>query len=201
MNKDLMFSSGVTTGTTEWETPKLLKADLEAEFGRFTLDPASTKKNAKAPKFYTLKEDGLVKPWRAANVFVNPPYGEGEVACLRPSSCKKKRCAERGWHLEEDQPGLYDWVAKAYDESECNRAIQIVQLLPARTDTKWWHEFVMRSNEVYLVKSRITFEIDGVPCDSAPFPSAIVVLKARDSRKGHVVRPHRPVFYTWPKAA
>lgn len=63
-----------------------------------------------------------------------------------------------------------DWVKKAY-ESSLNGAT-VVCLLPARTDTKWWHEYCMKG-EIRLVKGRLKF---GDSKNSAPFPSAVVIF-------------------------
>jgi site-specific DNA-methyltransferase (adenine-specific) len=53
-------------------------------------------------------------------------------------------------------------------------------LIPARTDTKYWHQYVMRADEVYFLKGRLKFG----ECDnSAPFPSAIVVFDACNQRQ------------------
>ena len=49
----------------------------------------------------------------------------------------------------------------------------MVMLIPARTDTKYWHQYVMRADEVYFVKGRLKF---GDSENSAPFPSAVVVF-------------------------
>lgn len=62
------------------------------------------------------------------------------------------------------------WVKKAY-ESSLNGAT-VVCLLPARTDTKWWHEYCMKG-EVRFVKGRLKF---GDSKNSAPFPSAVVIF-------------------------
>jgi phage N-6-adenine-methyltransferase len=63
-----------------------------------------------------------------------------------------------------------DWVKKAY-ESSLNGAT-VVCLLPARTDTRWWHEYCMKG-EIRLVKGRLKF---GDSKNSAPFPSAVVIF-------------------------
>lgn len=62
------------------------------------------------------------------------------------------------------------WVKKAY-ESSLNGAT-VVCLVPARTDTKWWHEYCMKG-EIRLVKGRLKF---GGSKNSAPFPSAVVIF-------------------------
>ena len=63
------------------------------------------------------------------------------------------------------------WVQKAFESSQ--QGALVVCLLPARTDTRWWHEYVMRG-EVRLLRGRITFEGGAHP---APFPSAIAIFR------------------------
>jgi site-specific DNA-methyltransferase (adenine-specific) len=108
----------------------------------FQLDPCATPANAKCPLFYTKEDDGLALPWGDGPVFVNPPYGR--------------------------QIGL--WVEKGYMEAQLGTVV--VMLLPARTDTRWWHDYVMRAHEVQLIRGRIRFLPSHQP---APFPSCIVI--------------------------
>lgn len=62
------------------------------------------------------------------------------------------------------------WVKKAYESKAT-----VVCLLPARTDTRWWHDYCM-NGEVRFIKGRLKF---GNAKNSAPFPSAIVIFKPR----------------------
>ena len=62
------------------------------------------------------------------------------------------------------------WMAKALAESK--RGVTVVALVPARTDTTWWHESVMPAAEIRYVRGRLRF---GGSDSSAPFPSAVVV--------------------------
>lgn len=114
----------------------------------FTLDPCATQSNAKCARYFTRMEDGLAQNWSREVVFMNPPYGR--------------------------RIGL--WVKKAYESAR--EGASVVCLLPARTDTRWWHENVMRG-EIRLLCGRITFE--GAPFP-APFPSAIVVFRPPEFR-------------------
>ncbi len=66
---------------------------------------------------------------------------------------------------------ISEWVEKAYESSLSGATV--VCLLPARTDTKWWHNFVMRG-EIRLLRGRLRF---GGSKNSAPFPSAVVVFR------------------------
>jgi len=77
-------------------------------------------------------------------VFVNPPYGR-EIG---------------------------DWVRKAYQEAQAGATV--VMLIPARTDTAYWHDWIMRASEVRFVRGRLTFE---GASNSAPFPSCVVVFR------------------------
>ena len=63
------------------------------------------------------------------------------------------------------------WVQKAYEESLVGALV--VCLLPSRTDTKWFHNYVMKSTEIRFIKGRLKF---GDATNSAPFPSCVVVF-------------------------
>ena len=114
----------------------------------FTLDPCSNGVNNKCSKYYTIEDDGLTKSWKNETVFVNPPYSD-----------------------------VGKWVQKSYEESRDNGAT-VALLIPARTDTKYWHEYIMKgATTIYFVKGRLKFEKDdGIGSNAAPFPSAVVVF-------------------------
>lgn len=63
-----------------------------------------------------------------------------------------------------------EWVRKA---AEGGAAI-VVALLPARTDTRWFHEYILGKAEIRFIKGRLKF---GNSKNSAPFPSMIVIFK------------------------
>lgn len=119
---------------------------LNEEF-HFILDPAATEKTAKCPLYYTPETDGLSQSWnRGGAVFCNPPYGR-EIG---------------------------KWVKKAYDESQKGQTI--VLLLPARTDTKYFHDYIYGKAEIRFLRGRLRFtDEDGKASDPAPFPSMIVL--------------------------
>lgn len=110
---------------------------------RFTLDPCSTDENAKCSKHFTVRENGLSQDWKDEVVFMNPPYGRS----------------------------IGMWMAKAYFSSRMGATV--VCLVPARTDTAWWHDFAMKG-EIRLLRGRLQFE--GAE-NAAPFPSAIVIFR------------------------
>ena len=63
------------------------------------------------------------------------------------------------------------WIKKAFESSKAGATV--VCLIPARTDTSYWHEFVMKG-EVRFIRGRLKF---GNSKNSAPFPSALVIFK------------------------
>ena len=121
---------------------------------KFTLDPCCTPDNAKCKKYYTYREDGLLCSWKDEVVFVNPPYGD-----------------------------VGKWVKKSYLESTVNGAT-VVMLIPARTDTKYWHDYIMKgASAIYFIKGRLKFYnkviadyTGGTKLSPAPFPSVVVVF-------------------------
>ena len=130
----------------DWETPQDFFDKLDDEF-RFTLDPCATSKTAKCKKFYTKEEDGLIQDWSGEVVFCNPPYGSA----------------------------IKHWVKKCHDESEKSNT-KVVMLIPARTDTIYFHEHVYHKAELRFVKGRLKFGGKQKGSGSAPFPSVIVIF-------------------------
>ncbi len=76
-------------------------------------------------------------------VFMNPPYGRG----------------------------IGRWIEKAYITG-CSGSV-VVCLIPSRTDTRWWHDYVMKAQDIRFIKGRLKF---GDSKNSAPFPSAVVIF-------------------------
>lgn len=134
--------------TDDWETPQDFFDKLNKEF-MFDLDVCATKENTKCKRWYELQDDGLSKPWLGHRVWMNPPYGRG----------------------------IGKWVKKAHDTVlgvVQNHGI-VVCLLPARTDTKWFHDYILGKAEIRFIKGRLKF---GNSKNSAPFPSMIVVFNS-----------------------
>jgi phage N-6-adenine-methyltransferase len=174
-----LFSSA----TDLWSTPQDFFDKLDAEFN-FVLDVCATPANAKTEHFYSTDQNGLQQAWAAdlaefqlnGAVWMNSPYGDPEYPCKKV--CTKKRCVKRGYHCTQYVPGIIDWMTKAHNES-LNGAT-VVCLVPSRTDNEWWHRFVMPRldgrlpGEVRFIPGRLKF---GGSRNSAPFPSAVVVMR------------------------
>jgi phage N-6-adenine-methyltransferase len=67
---------------------------------------------------------------------------------------------------------IKDWCKKAYDEYQKGKIV--VMLIPSRTDTKYWHDYIMKATEIRFIKGRLKF---GNATNSAPFPSAVIIFK------------------------
>lgn len=165
-----------SSASVEWPTPQRFYNALNAEFN-FTLDVAATHDNAKCPVYFTEADDGLSQDWvgmaRGGAVWMNPPYKRPEYPC-KPN-CTKKKCAERGHHITEYQPGLIDWIRKAYEESQ--RGATVVCLIPSRTDTEMFHDYIFGKAELRFVRGRLKF---GSANNVAPFPSLVVVYRPNE---------------------
>ena len=131
--------------SNDWATPQSFFDKLDRIYGPFTLDAAASADNYKVANHYTEADNALSQDWSGNRVFLNPPYGRN----------------------------LKDWVKKAYEEGQKNDTT-VVMLIPARTDTKYWHDYVMWADEIRFVRGRIKF---GDETNSAPFPSAVVVFR------------------------
>ena len=131
-------------------TPQDFFDKLNAEFG-FVLDPAATDKTAKCSLYYTPETDGLSQSWdRGGAVFCNPPYGR-EIG---------------------------KWVQKAHEEAIAG-GYPIVLLIPARTDTSYFHDHIYGKAEIRFVRGRLRFtDEEGNAADPAPFPSMGVIYNA-----------------------
>lgn len=134
----------------DWETPQALYDQLNEQHD-FTLDAAATDTNHKADTYFTQEDDALNQEWKG-RVFCNPPYGRA----------------------------IKKWVKKAYEESlqpynEC-----VVMVIPSRTDTSYWHDYIFNKADIDFLRGRLKFEVNGVAKAPAPFPSAVITFRKDD---------------------
>lgn len=114
----------------------------------FAVDVCATAENAKCEKYYTPEIDGLSQPWDGV-VWCNPPYGRN----------------------------VWKWILAA--SVACGaRGATVVMLLPARTDVRWFHDYIYQKDwvEVRFIKGRLKF---GESKYNAPFPSMICIFRPR----------------------
>ena len=132
--------------TDNWASPPHIIEQVIEEFGKIGLDPAASKSNAVAKRFFDESMNGLEQGWVANLVYVNPPYGRI----------------------------LNEWVKKALHEFDSGRSKRIVMLLPSRTCTRWFHLLYERSDvDIRFIKGRLKYGDGSSP---APFPSILVVI-------------------------
>lgn len=138
------LTSGVFSSTTDlWATPQAFFDELNSEF-HFTLDPCANDENHKCDKYYTIEQDGLKQDGGGQKVFCNPPYGRAIGA----------------------------WVKKCYEESRKPDTL-VVMLIPARTDTSYFHDYIYHKAELRFIRGRLHFN---EASQGAPFPSMVVIF-------------------------
>ncbi len=143
-----MMNPGMFSSLTcEWATPQAVFDELNSEF-QFDMDVCAMPENAKCERFFDARDlwSSLAQKW-SGMCWMNPPYGRE----------------------------LIHWVAKAHDSAKIDCTATVVCLLPSRTDTAWWHDYVMKADDVRFIRGRLKF---GGAEYNAPFPSAVVVFRS-----------------------
>ena len=146
-----------------WATPQWFVKKLEKILAvEFNLDPCASYGNTKCQKYFTEQDNGLVQNWGGHNVFVNPPYSQAK-----------------------------EWAKKCFEEGQKENTL-IVLLIPARVETKYFHDYCLKAQRLIFIKGRIKFELteqSDLGCEtqikkrgtnSPPFPSIIVVFHPDD---------------------
>ena len=138
-----------SSARADWATPVKWFEYLDLEF-KFTLDVCASERTKTCERWFgpgsPYGEDGLRMTWMLERVFMNPPYGR-EIG---------------------------QWMEKAFKECWRGYAL-VVCLVPARVETRWWHEWASKG-EVRFPMGRLQFDECGV---NAPFPVAIVIFRPR----------------------
>ena len=130
--------------TDDWATPRNLFDDINAVHN-FDLDAAASSSNHLCNEWFGLDHD-------------NESRRDGLTG----------QWVGRTWVNPPYGRGIYDWVKKASLHDDL-----VVMLLPSRTDTKWFHEFVYNKSDIRFIKGRLKF---GAGISPAPFPSILVTF-------------------------
>lgn len=152
------------SNSDNWGTPSDLFQKLNDRIG-FDLDVCANKHNAKLKDYFDEETNGLEQRWYG-HCWMNPPYSKGNQRL---------------------------WVEKAVAEVDERNVKSVTMLLPARTDTKLYHEVIVpsiyrKNNWICYLKGRVKFEHTVALVDekgevleykqmtksSAPFPSMLV---------------------------
>ena len=130
----------------DWETPFELFSRYNDKYN-FSIDVCAHVRNTKCKRYWDISDDGLTQNWEQEVCWMNPPYGR-EIG---------------------------KWIEKAYTSTRYHNSV-VVGLLPARTDTRWFHNYIWpRKAKVEFLQGRVKFLEDGEQRHPAPFPSMIVV--------------------------
>ena len=114
----------------------------------FDLDVCASAENHKCEKYFDIETDGLSQNWGGHTVWCNPPYRN-----------------------------VKEWIRKCYYEGHKPNTT-VVALVFARTDTKWWWNYVQHRAEVRFVRGRIKFGGRA----NAPFPSALIIYRGPEEK-------------------
>lgn len=147
---------GASSAFQAWTTPPDVVARVVDVLGAIDLDPCSpTRSRQTAPvpagAYYTEEDDGLSLPWYG-RVYANPPYGRA----------------------------LPRWVAKCREEADAGRARPVLALIPARSDTRYFHQHVAGVADILFLRGRLAF---GSVLSAAPFPSAFILWNGDDGHR------------------
>lgn len=129
----------------DWATPQWLVDQINERWGLRTLDVCATATNTKCASFISLEQDAFTTPW-TGRAFMNPPYGRN----------------------------IGSWIGLAAKRAWAGEVDDVICLIPSRTDTAYWYDYVMQAKEICLLRGRVRFV--GAP-SSAPFPSCLIVFQ------------------------
>jgi phage N-6-adenine-methyltransferase len=158
--------SKIVTPKDNWGTPDWLFDLLDREF-HFCVDAAALIKNAKCNHYYDPLNDALCGNWYEnaktlsiePTFYLNPPYSAGNID---------------------------KFMAKALEESQ--KGAVVVCLVPCATDTKWWHKYAMKAQEIRFIKGRVRFvgfDEEGKQVKNSPTFSSCVVIFNRNVPEGY----------------
>jgi phage N-6-adenine-methyltransferase len=144
----------------EWETPRGLYVALDAEF-RFTCDVAARIENRTCPIYFGPDHDDL--------------FRRDALAVPWSGTC----------FMNPPHSQVRAFMTKA--ATEASVGVTVVALVPARTDTRWWHQCVWDGDrcawrlgvEVRFIRGRLRF---GCATNSAPFPSVVIIFRGPGAR-------------------
>ena len=146
-----------------WNTPiHIVNAVRDVFYGEIDLDPCDNEYSITKPtvSFQLPVNDGLKNSWgnvsdfiqKPINVFCNPPFGRSD-----------------------DGTSIADWVAKCWFESQSEKVKSVILLLPASTETVFWHEYIWATADaICFIKGRVAFPLEGKKSGFSPKGTAIV---------------------------
>jgi hypothetical protein len=167
-----------STGKDDWETPQELFAEYNNIYG-FGLDACANEVNAKCNKYFS---EGDCIFGDTLGLFEEDQEVDSKFAgkdCIGIDGLKQSWDGYGSVWCNPPYSKLKVWIKKAYEEHQ--KGVTVVMLLPARTDTIAWHEYIFSHKHVKVefLRGRLKFSNSK---NSAPFPSAIVVFDGKQRK-------------------
>ena len=147
------------TGNQEWYTPDAVLETVRDVLGKIDLDPATSKvaqKRVQAKKYYTVKDNGLMRKWKAKTVFINPPYAASLI---------------RGF------------AAKLVHHYRAGDVKEAVWLSNNSTDTQWCAELTQVAAAVFFFTKRLRFVDQDGKAGGAPLQGQMLIYIGDDPDK------------------
>ena len=111
----------------------------------FTLDACANNENKKCQDYIPPEIDSLKSEWKGI-IWLNPPYTKE----------------------------IYKWIKKAYESSQDGNTV-VVLMQGRSSDTKGWHDYIMKASEIRYIKGRLAFGLHGKTYN-APHMSCIIIV-------------------------
>lgn len=112
----------------------------------FTFDVCAITENAQCTKFFSPEINGLTQSWQGEVCWMNPPFSDVEA-----------------------------WLKKAYDETRLGSCL-VVAIIPGRTSSPWFHDYVMKAAEVRFLRSKTYFTETLTQKKYTPFLGMVVAI-------------------------
>ena len=160
----MSYKNLMTSEYQDWSTPQTLVDWIQYQFDvKFDLDVCASSSTAKCVNFYTVEDDAFTKIW-GGNIWCNPPYNEQQR-----------------------------WINRSISMIRMNWASSVYCLIPARTDTKLFHDVIMRhAHAVYFIKGRVNFDRPGRASNTgSTHPSMLVIFQGKQKRGNKRIRRRR----------
>jgi site-specific DNA-methyltransferase (adenine-specific) len=145
----------MSSASDEWGTPPEV-LELVRRIAPIGLDPCTTAANPTgAARHFTAERDGLARDWDTDSlVFVNPPYS-----------------------------AMATWAEKVREEVSRPTRPPVVLLVPARTETRWYHLVLPEAAAVVMLRRRLRFvPLAGQTATTATFPSHVLAFNVAPDR-------------------
>lgn len=188
----VLFASGDKNGSYEWATPDDLFQKCAAEVQGYDLDLAASFLNTKCPRyigptqFIYQEYMRLCELEKSEDKLVRAQHAGASTDFLERMGCNTltkpwHQMGEKGWLNPKYGRQVKQFVKKSWEE--CSKGFFVTLLLPARTDTEWFHSWIYPaylgkdgycSATIEFIEGRVSYLLDGEELDPAPFPSMIV---------------------------